>query len=357
MRIIHTSDIHLDSPLTSRLPQDKVRERRRELLSGFGRLVEEAKALGVEAIIIAGDLFDNSRVSRRALDTALGIIQDAREITFFYLQGNHEGDALIASARVMPENLKIFGDDWTYYDIGDVTVAGRNVIQENMFDSLSLSKERKNIIVLHGELRDRSCAPDIIGIKEAAGKNIDYLALGHYHSYSAEAIDDRGAAVYSGTPEGRGFDEVGDKGYSLLSTSSDRVLHSFRPFARRRLHIVPLELDGAVRTVEIGERAERALRSIPSSDIVRLELTGRYFPTLWKDTDSLIREYSGRFYYFEVKDSSRIAINPDDYRHDMSLKGEFIRTVSRDSSLDEAAKEKIIACGINALMGEDLFES
>lgn len=357
MRIIHTSDIHLDSPLTSRLPQDKVRERRRELLSGFGRLVEEAKALGVEAIIIAGDLFDNSRVSRRALDTALGIIQDAREITFFYLQGNHEGDALIASARVMPENLKIFGDDWTYYDIGDVTVAGRNVIQENMFDSLSLSKERKNIIVLHGELRDRSCAPDIIGIKEAAGKNIDYLALGHYHSYSAEAIDDRGAAVYSGTPEGRGFDEIGDKGYSLLSTSSDRVLHSFRPFARRRLHIVPLELDGAVRTVEIGERAERALRSIPSSDIVRLELTGRYFPTLWKDTDSLIREYSGRFYYFEVKDSSRIAINPDDYRHDMSLKGEFIRTVSRDSSLDEAAKEKIIACGINALMGEDLFES
>ena len=357
MRIIHTSDIHLDSPLTSRLPQDKVRERRRELLSGFGRLVEEAKALGVEAIIIAGDLFDNSRVSRRALDTALGIIQDAREITFFYLQGNHEGDALIASARVMPENLKIFGDDWTYYDIGDVTVAGRNVIQENMFDSLSLSKERKNILVLHGELRDRSCAPDIIGIKEAAGKNIDYLALGHYHSYSAEAIDDRGAAVYSGTPEGRGFDEVGDKGYSLLSTSSDRVLHSFRPFARRRLHIVPLELDGAVRTVEIGERAERALRSIPSSDIVRLELTGRYFPTLWKDTDSLIREYSGRFYYFEVKDSSRIAINPDDYRHDMSLKGEFIRTVSRDSSLDEATKEKIIACGINALMGEDLFES
>lgn len=357
MRIIHTSDIHLDSPLTSRLPQDKVRERRRELLSGFGRLVEEAKALGVEAIIIAGDLFDNSRVSRRALDTALGIIQDAREITFFYLQGNHEGDALIASARVMPENLKIFGDDWTYYDIGDVTVAGRNVIQENMFDSLSLSKERKNILVLHGELRDRSCAPDIIGIKEAAGKNIDYLALGHYHSYSAEAIDDRGAAVYSGTPEGRGFDEVGEKGYSLLSTSSDRVLHSFRPFARRRLHIVPLELDGAVRTVEIGERAERALRSIPSSDIVRLELTGRYFPTLWKDTDSLIREYSGRFYYFEVKDSSRIAINPDDYRHDMSLKGEFIRTVSRDSSLDEATKEKIIACGINALMGEDLFES
>lgn len=357
MRIIHTSDIHLDSPLTSRLPQAQVRERRRELLAGFGRLVEEANALSVEAIIIAGDLFDSERVSRRALDTALGIIEEAKDITFFYLQGNHEGDALITSAKALPENLKIFGKEWTYFNIGNVTVAGRNEICEGMFDSLSLSPERKNIVVLHGELRDRSSAPEGIGIREAAGKNIDYLALGHYHSYSAEAIDDRGAAVYCGTPEGRGFDEVGDKGYTLLSTDSDRIIYSFRPFAKRRLHIVPLELDGAVRTAEIGERAARVLRGIPSTDIVRLELSGRYFPNLWKDTDGLAREWEHKFYYFEIKDSSKIAINPDDYRHDMSLKGEFIRTVSRDNSLDEETKEKIIACGINALMGEELFDS
>ena len=357
MRIIHTSDIHLDSPLTSRLPQTQVRERRRELLSGFGRLVEEAKALSVEVIIIAGDLFDSERVSRRALDTALGIIEEAKDITFFYLQGNHEGDALTTSSRAMPENLKVFGREWTYYNIGNLTVAGRNDICENMFESLSLSPTRKNIVVLHGERRERSAYPDSIGIREAAGRNIDYLALGHYHSYSAEAIDVRGAAVYSGTPEGRGFDEVGDKGYTLLSTDGDRIIYSFRPFAKRKLHIIPLELDGAVRTAEIGERAERALRNIPSSDIVRLELSGRYFPTLWKDTDALMREWEHRFYYFEIKDSSKIAINPDDYRHDMSLKGEFIRTVSRDPSLDEETKGKIIACGINALMGEDLFDN
>jgi hypothetical protein len=41
----------------------------------------------------------------------------------------------------------------------------------------------------------------------------------------------------------------------------------------------------------------------------------------------------------------------------MSLKGEFIRTVIADDTLDEATKEKIIACGINALMGEDLFDN
>lgn len=356
MRIIHTSDIHLDSPLTSRLSAEKIKERRRELLSGFGRLVEEARVIGAEAIIIAGDLFDGGRISKRALDTAISIIREAEDVTFFYLEGNHEGDAIVRSGIELPDNLKIFGSEWTYFDIGEVTIAGRSEISEGMFDSLSLSRERTNIVVLHGELRDRCASPETVGIKDASGRNIDYLALGHYHSYYAAAIDDRGAAVYSGTPEGRGFDEIGDKGYVVLQASGGRVLHSFKSFARRKLHIIPLELDGAVRTAEIGERAARALKDIPRGDIVRLELCGRYFPSLWKDTDGLIREFGSRFYYFEIKDSSRIAINPEDYKHDMSLKGEFIRTVSADDSLDEETKERIIACGINALMGEDPFE-
>ena len=77
--------------------------------------------------------------------------------------------------------------------------------------------------------------------------------------------------------------------------------------------------------------------------------------TVWAN----VKPYIGFFYdpYFEIKDSSRIAINPDDYKLDKSLKGEFIRAVSADNTLDENMKEKIIACGIGALMGEDLFEA
>ena len=357
MKILHTSDVHIDSPLTSRLPQSKVRERRKELLSRFVKLVENAIYHGAKAVIIAGDLFDSQRASKKAIDTVLNTIEDSANITFFYLIGNHEGDVLRNCGRALPGNLKIFGEEWTYFNIDDVTFAGRSNISQNMFDSLSLSGDRKNIVVLHGELRDRSSSPDIIGLKDAQGKNIDYLALGHYHHYSSEAIDDRGAAVYCGTPEGRGFDETGDKGYVLISTDGTRVLHSFCSMAKRRLYIVPLELDGIVRTTEIGDRAERVLSGIQRDDIVRLELTGRYFPNLFKDTDSLVRTFERRFYYFEVKDSSRIAINPDDFKNDMSLKGEFIRTISSDGSLSDEEKEKIIACGISALMGEDSFES
>lgn len=357
MKIIHTSDIHLDSPLTSRLSADKVSERRRELLSGFGRLVNEARMMDVDAVIIAGDLFDSQRPSKKAIDTAVSIISEASDLTFFYICGNHEGDAIGNSGIALPDNLKIFSNGWTYYNMGDVTIAGRNDICEGMFNDLSLSAERTNIVILHGELRDRCAAPETVGIKDAIGKNINYLALGHYHSYGASVIDERGAAVYCGIPEGRGFDETGDKGYVILSAGGGRVMHSFRSFAKRRLHIIPVELDGAVRTAEIAERAQRALAAIPSTDIVRLELCGRYHPSLWKDIEGLERLFNNKYYYFEIKDSSRIGINPEDYKHDMSLKGEFIRTVSADETLDEETKERIIACGINALMGEELFDN
>ena len=355
MKIIHTSDIHIDSPLTTRLPSDKVRERRRELLSNFGRMVEEARLISADAVIIAGDLFDSEKITKKALDTALDVIERAEGITFFYLTGNHEGNALFDSGRAMPKNLVTFGKEWTYFTASGVTVAGRSEIRDGMFDTLSLPEDTKNIVVLHGELRDRTAMPEEIGIKDASGRKIDYLALGHYHSYSRVEIDERGYAVYSGTPEGRGFDEVGDKGYVIIDTDQRRVESVFRRFAKRRLHIVEVDVSGILRTSDISDRASAALRDIPSCDIVRLEMVGSYAPELWKDTAALEREFENRFYYFEVKDCSRIAINPDDYKYDKTLKGEFIRTVGLDESLDESTKAKVIACGINALMGEELF--
>ena len=356
MKIIHTSDIHIDSPLTSRLPVDKVRERRRELLNNFTRLISRARSEGAAAIIIAGDLFDSKRISKKALEVALEAIEEALDITFFYLPGNHEGDAVLSSGKALPRNLLLFGNEWTYFNFGDTTIAGRSEICQGLFDSLSLPRDTKNIVVLHGELADRTSAPESIGIKDAADKNIDYMALGHYHSYSRTAIDHRGAAVYCGTPEGRGFDEAGEKGFVLMNVTSKGVESGFVPFAKRKLHIIPVDISGATRVGDLNDRVRRAIAIIPREDMVRVELCGKYAPDLWKDTDTLEKEHGGLFYYFEIKDSSRIAINPEDYKYDRSLKGEFIRTVSADESLDERMKERIIQCGLNALMGEDLFD-
>ena len=356
MRILHTSDIHIGSPMTARLTSSKIRERRRELLSNFTDLVTEAKRANAGAVIIAGDLFDSEKITKKARDTVIDAIASNPNLTFFYLKGNHEGDALLSYDGPMPRNLLIFGDDWTYFRADNVTVAGRSVCAPDMFEKLELPSDTKNIVVLHGELRERSAYPDVIGKADAAGHGIDYMALGHYHSYSSHTLDSRGVAVYPGTPEGRGFDEAFDCGYVLLDTSA-LPSHAFHSFAKRRLRIVSLPLEGLYTPSEMVDRADSLLRDIPRGDLVRLELSGEYAPELWKDTDALLRRFADRFYHFEVKDSSKIRIDPESYKNDKSFKGEFIRSVSADDSLDEDTKAKIIACGLYALMGENIYDA
>ena len=353
MKIIHTSDLHIDSPLTSRLSPERVRERRAELFATFTAMVERATVIGARSIIIAGDLFDSERISKSSRRRALGLIEGHPEISFFYLPGNHELLTLLDGGAELPRNLFVFGEDWTYFSAGDTVIAGRRTTSRDMFETLSLPSDTKNIVVLHGELRDRSDEGGVIGRRDAAGKSIDYLALGHYHSYSAESIDPRCTAVYSGTPEGRGFDEVGDKGFSLIETDGTGVRHRFVSFARRLLHELRVDVSGAVDTYAVERATETALSGVKPTDLVRIILTGYHPVGTRPDVAALVTRFSSRYYYFEAKDETRLKISAADYEHDRSLKGEFIRLVMADHDLSAERKDEIINCGLSALLGEE----
>ena len=147
LKIIHTSDVHIDSPLTTRLPAGKVRERRAELSLGFKRLIGEANRLGAEAVLIAGDLFDTERISKRTLASVIEAIGASSGITFYYLEGNHEKNAIRESGIPLPHNLKLFEENWTYFEAEGINIVGRCSIAKEMFESLEMSAEATNIVV------------------------------------------------------------------------------------------------------------------------------------------------------------------------------------------------------------------
>ncbi len=354
MKFIHTSDIHLDSPLTARLGPTKTKQRKRELIDSFRGMVREAEEMGAGAIIIAGDLFDNDKTGIRTIDTVIGIIEGAADLTFFYLSGNHEKDRILSSGISLPSNLKIFGENWTYFEIAGITVAGRSRTSCGMFDSLELDPQKRNVVVLHGELRDKSDENGKIGIKEFCNLPIDYLALGHYHTYNEVVTDSGCYAVYSGTPEGRGFDETGDKGYVIVDVTDRGVFHRFQRRAKRRLHIIEVDITGANRDIDIENRIAKKLSQIPFCDMVRVCLTGEHEPESNRNTEALELRFASDYYYLEVKDLSKLRINADDYKNDLSLKGEFIRLVLSKSELSESEKNEIIECGIRALAKEEI---
>ena len=112
MKIIHTADIHLDSKLSRHLSTDQARDRRNELISTYNSMVQYALNERAQAILIAGDLFDVTRISATARNAVMASITDNPEMTFYYLRGNHDADSFIQDVvkefGFIPENLKLF---------------------------------------------------------------------------------------------------------------------------------------------------------------------------------------------------------------------------------------------------------
>ena len=349
MKIVHTSDLHIDSPLTSHLSELRAQERRRELIFNFERLIGRTRELGASVMIIAGDLFDKERVSSRAKSAVLSAIQRAQDIVFLYLPGNHERDAL--ACEELPKNMKTFGRAWTYFETDELLFAGRSECAEGMFSELRSVKNKKTIAVMHGEPAARSGEGGKIGMSELSGTGVSYLALGHYHTYSKKSVGGC-AVVYSGTPEGRGFDEAGEKGFSLIEYENGNLSDRFIPFAARRLHDIGIDISDAASTWELENTVEKRLRDIPREDLVRVTLEGEHPTGLIKNVRGIAYRYSDEFYYFEIHDGSRVAISASDFRYDKTLKGEFVRLVMSDGGLSDTERKKIIAAGLAALAGE-----
>ena len=352
MKLIHCADIHLDSPMETNLSADKARERKLEIRSTFARLVRTAADEGVEAILIAGDLFDGARVTKSTENYVLDLIASHPMIDFFYLSGNHDKGSALANTSQLPANLYTFGKLWSTYRRGNVAITGAAVPDA---DTLSLSAEDVNILLLHGQERRSAgvAGEDIIHLGRFKNKNIDYAALGHIHEHRVMRLDARGTAAYSGCLEGRGFDECGTKGYVLLNVEGGRVSHRFVPFATRTLHTVECDVTGFTSGLDLEERMLASVSGIAASDMVKVVLVGTCPADAMLDLSHLRGILAERFYFAKIKDETRLFINAEDYAHDISLKGEFVRRVMA-SSLSESEKERVIACGFRALAGEEL---
>lgn len=361
MRIIHCADLHLDSKIET-IPPEKSKIRRDETVRTFERICEYAEKEKVSVVIIAGDMFDTKRITLRTRGRVISAIKNAPDVDFLYLSGNHDDDNFISSEQeesTLPENLKPFSSEWSVFSYGNVNIAGI-VINENnsayIYDRLRFPEEGVNIAVLHGQVTGYKSddKAEVISIPRLKGKNIDYLALGHIHSFAEGKIDERGTYVYCGCPEGRGFDETGEKGFVLISEESGKLSYEFVPFAARSLFEY---------TFDIGEysdfyEAQRVLISklkaeFSPSSLIKVILTGEHSADFDPDTDGLSARLNEEFFFAKIYDRTSLKVCIEDYAADKSVRGEFVREVLA-SDLSSEDKSKVLMLGLGALKGEQV---
>lgn len=365
MMIIHCADIHLDSPMESKLNKEKSHKRRDELLENFKEMVDYAREEKVEIIMIAGDMFDDVKKSMRVKTKKyiLELIRKNKEIDFLYLKGNHDMNDFLENEEI-PENLKLFEEEWKSYRYGNVVITGVELIKnnKNIFKKLSLNYEDCNIVMLHGQI-DKSVnkkdKAEVIYINELKNKNIDYLALGHIHKREEEKLDNRGIYAYCGCLEGRSFDECGEKGFILLDIDDGKIERKFIKHSKRTIHQIEIDVEKIETQNQLEEEIDKKIKEIPSTDMVRVVLkgicevdeVGEGIET-FLDIQRIENKYDS-FFYFEVKNETKVIIKWEKFKNDMSLKGEFVRLVNEEE-LSEEEKNEICLTGIKAIYGGEL---
>lgn len=357
MKFIHCADLHIDSKI-ERLPKDKSIIRREEVLNSFERLCEYAVKNQITAVIISGDMFDGSSPLKRSVDRVLYAIKNASCVDFLYLNGNHDGSSFVfENFADMPSNLKIFGDGFTKFRYGNVVIAALNQkddLTKFSYDLINFDSQDFNILSMHGQVADYKGkqVSDVISLPELRGKNVNYLALGHYHTFSTGNIDDKGLYAYSGCLDGRGFDETGEKGFVVIDTDINDFI-SFVPFSTRQYQSFSFDVSGYSDWLSAREQLVNEIKTkIDSKNLVKVIITGEHDTSFYIDENELNAYLNNYFFFAKIVDESYLRITTDDYLNDKTVKGEFVRLVW-ESDLTPEEKKQVISYGLSAIKGED----
>ena len=313
-------------------------------------MVEFANSNDVKVILISGDLFDGGKPLVKDKDFFFSVVQNNPNIDFLYLKGNHD---LMLDGKEF-SNLKTFTDNWSYYRYGNICIAGVEMIKENatsIYSTLTLSDNDINIVMLHGEVGD-TCGVDKVNLSKLRGKNVNYLALGHYHSNLFEKLDDKGVYAYAGCLEGRGYDETGDKGFILLDVT-EKFSYEFVPFSKSKISVVKVDVTSLKDAYSIYLNT-KAVANFNKNGIYRIELIGEVDANLEGIAEDVKKYLSQEASFIDVKDLTKKKLDISKYEGDKSLKGEFVRIVYGEQTLSDEDKFKIISYGLKALAGEEI---
>lgn len=358
MKFIHCADLHLDSKIDT-IPTQKSKIRREEIVNSFERLCDYATENAVTAVIIAGDMFDTERVTSKTKARVLKAFEKNSSVDFLYLSGNHDDNVFLSEVENLPKNVKVFGESWTSFNYGNVVISGIDFAGANVLsahDSLFLEQDKINVVVMHGQVAGYKSneKAEVISIPKFKNKNVDYLALGHIHSYSEGVIDERGKYVYCGCLDGRGFDETGKKGFVLLETDDCKIKHQFLPFSSRCLYEVEFDVSGKTDWLSAKEQLLLQLeKEYDANSLLKIVLKGEHDTEFDVDKETLTLRLNERYFFAKVYDKTVLSVKLEDFDADKSVRGEFVRSVLQ-SELDEEMKRKVIMLGLNALKGEEI---
>lgn len=203
--LVHTSDLHVEDSAIGRYHG----------LLGLQAVLQKAQSLSADIVLLAGDTFDNHRVSQTMLQRTRDMLADAR-VPVVLLPGNH--DSILPECLFRRAGLDDLGHvhvlgvthaDAIMFAEHDLEIRGRALHGFGDMPPLHTTNARTTrwqIVMAHGhyvpphEWNAQSHRAWRISNEALAATGADYVALGHWDR-ATPVGDGTVPAYYSGSPD------------------------------------------------------------------------------------------------------------------------------------------------------------
>ena len=314
---------------------DRRGELRAERFAAVGRIAALAAERACDAVLVAGDVFDDNTVSDREIRRTLAAME-AFAGPWVLLPGNHDA-ALSVSVWSRMRRFGLAGnvvladraETLTLKD-GALAILPAPLTRRHegadlteWFDHAETPRDAVRVGLAHGavanRLPEKAEAGNPIADDRAERARLDYLALGDWHGF----VEIAPRTVYAGTPEPDRYPANAPGHVALVEIDGPGEAPRIE-----RVHIgrfdwraLSVRLDGGTAALE------EALKAVgkPGATLLQLTLSGSLPLRARAELDAGLEDWHAAFFHMEVRDRE-LFDEPDAEDLDQIDIGGFVRT-------------------------------
>lgn len=323
LRILHTADWQIGKVFGD-FPEEPATVLRRQRLQTVETLARLAAERDLDAVLVAGDVFETNGVADETLRRTLEAMRHFRG-PWVLLPGNHDA-ALAESAwsrlqRLgVPANVRLaLTEAPILLADGRLAVLPAPLLRRHelrdlteVFDRLETPPEAVRVGLAHGSVENRlpeaAESYNLISDRRADSARLDYLALGDWHG----SLEVAPRSWYAGTPETDRF-KTNNSGNALIVTlpgpgqtpqvevvaSGHYRWHQLQATVSDEAGLAALEAS----LIGLGEPYDQRVVALTLQGTVSLEQRRRL--------DELLQQWGARVLYLRVQDRELLAAASD----------------------------------------------
>ncbi len=373
IKFLHCADLHLDSPLAA-LDMRRAQVRRNEFRAAFTSLTLYVKMNKIDFLLISGDLFESEYASKDTIALLKREFAAIPDCEVIIQPGNHDPytpRSLYRRAE-FSDNVHIFdSEELSCFDFPEknTSIYGYAFTSPRLehcpFESTHPTDPSKiNILMAHGEVGKTVSDSCPIPNEVIEQSGYDYIALGHYHDYSGLQKLGSTYYAYSGCLEGRGFDELGEKGAVIgvadKQNSELQLGARFVRFSKRCYESLRLDVSGARTNADIvGNLAGLiAEKHFGEDTALRVTLTGEVAGEL-RISEEFISSQFPQLFLLKLEDATMPLLDAAQLKNDPTIRGAFYKTLEEMLSSSDSDRElaaRALRYGLAAISGSDITE-